>query len=173
MGLARNTVRKVLKSGAPSLEHERREQPHPKLGPFIEWLEALLEANASGARKDRLTLMRIADLLSREGYDGCYDAVRRYAARLSVQRHGVSSPVETFVPLSLAPGDAYQFDWSHEQVEIGGTPLTVKVGHVRPCHTAASTSGPIRGRPRKWCSTHTPGPSRRSAASLEGAFTTT
>lgn len=135
MGLARNTVRKILRSGDTALEYERREQPHPKLGPFITRLEALLEANASGARKDRLTLMRITDLLSREGYDGGYDAVRRYAGRWSVQRRGVSSPVEAFVPLSFAPGDAYQFDWSHEQVEIGGTPLTVKVAHVRLCHS--------------------------------------
>jgi len=135
MGLSRNTVRKILRSGDTALEYERREQPHPKLGPFIARLEALLEANASGTRKDRLTLMRITDLLSREGYDGGYDAVRRYAGRWSVQRRGVSSPVEAFVPLSFAPGDAYQFDWSHEQVEIGGTPLTVKVAHVRLCHS--------------------------------------
>ena len=135
MGLARNTVRKILRSGDTAPEYERREQPHPKLGPFIERLEGLLEANASGARKDRLTLMRITDLLSREGYGGGYDAVRCYAGRWSVQRRGVSSPVEAFVPLSFAPGDAYQFDWSHEQVEIGGTPLTVKVAHVRLCHS--------------------------------------
>jgi AraC-like DNA-binding protein len=52
MGLARNTVRKVLRSGETSLEYERREQPHPKLGTFIERLEGMLEANASGPRKD-------------------------------------------------------------------------------------------------------------------------
>ena len=91
MGLARNTVRKVLRSGETSLEYERREQPHPKLGPFIERLEGMLEANASGARKDRLTLTRIADLLSREGYDGGYDAVRRYARRWSKERATRSS----------------------------------------------------------------------------------
>lgn len=32
MGLARNMVRKALRSGEISLEYERREQPHPKLG---------------------------------------------------------------------------------------------------------------------------------------------
>ena len=25
---------------------------------------------------------------------------------------------EAFVPLAFAPGEAYQFDWSHEDVEI-------------------------------------------------------
>lgn len=135
LGLSRNTVRKVLRSGETSFEYERSDQPHPRLGPFIERLEAMLETNAAGARKDRLTLTRIADLLGREGYEGGYDAVRRYAGRWSVQRRGVSSPVEAFVPLSFAPGDAYQFDWSHDQVEIGGQPMTVKVAHLRLCHS--------------------------------------
>ena len=31
--------------------------------------------------------------------------------------------------LSFAPGEAYQFDWSHEIVLINGTTVTVKVAH--------------------------------------------
>ena len=42
---------------------------------------------------------------------------------------------EAFVPLSFAPGEAYQFDWSHEIVLINGTTVTVKVAHVRLCHS--------------------------------------
>jgi len=67
LGLSRNTVRKVLRSGETSFEYERSEQPHPRLGLFIERLEAMLESNAAAGRKDRLTLTRIADLLGREG----------------------------------------------------------------------------------------------------------
>ena len=40
-----------------------------------------------------------------------------------------------YVPLSFAPGEAYQFDWSHEIVLINGTTMTVKVAHVRLCHS--------------------------------------
>jgi transposase len=40
-----------------------------------------------------------------------------------------------FVPLSFAPGEAYQFDWSHEVVLINGVTVTVKVAHVRLCHS--------------------------------------
>jgi hypothetical protein len=43
--------------------------------------------------------------------------------------------VGAFVPLSFAPGEAYQFDWSHEIVLINGTTVTVKVAHVRLCHS--------------------------------------
>lgn len=133
--LSRNTVRKVLRSGQTAFEYQRSAQPHPRLGAHIERLEAMPATNAAGPRKDRLTLTRIADLLGREGYAGGYDAVRRYARRWAAKRRGVSSPVEAFIPLSFAPGDAYQFDWSHDQVEIGGTPMTVKVAHLRLCHS--------------------------------------
>ena len=40
-----------------------------------------------------------------------------------------------FVPLTFAPGEAYQFDWSHEIVVINGVTVTVKVAHVRLCHS--------------------------------------
>jgi transposase len=39
------------------------------------------------------------------------------------------------VPLSFAPGEAYQFDWSHEIVLLSGVTTTVKVAHVRLCHS--------------------------------------
>jgi hypothetical protein len=39
------------------------------------------------------------------------------------------------VPLYYAPGEAYQFDWSHEIVLINGVTTTVKVAHVRLCHS--------------------------------------
>src|SRR6201981_3996813 len=50
------------------------------------------------------------------------------------QRPG-AGPAQAGVPLSFAPGEAYQFDWSHEIVLINGTTVTVKVAHVRLCHS--------------------------------------
>ena len=41
-GLSRNTVRKVLRSGATCFAYERGDQPYPKLGPYLEGLERLL-----------------------------------------------------------------------------------------------------------------------------------
>ena len=40
-----------------------------------------------------------------------------------------------FIPLYFAPGEAYQFDWSHEVVEVGGLPQVVKVAHMLLCHS--------------------------------------
>ena len=39
------------------------------------------------------------------------------------------------MPLSFAPGEAYQFDWSHEIVLLNGVTVTVKAAHVRLCHS--------------------------------------
>ena len=61
-----------------------------------------------------MTLIRIFEELRDRGYDGGYDAVRRYARRWS-RAHGQGA-VAAYVPLSFAPGEAYQFDWSHEIV---------------------------------------------------------
>ncbi len=45
MGVARNAVRKVLRSGESAPKYRRPDQPHPKLGDFIPELERKLEAN--------------------------------------------------------------------------------------------------------------------------------
>ena len=58
LGLSRNTVRKVLRSGQTSFVYEREEQPRPRLGSFVKRLETMLEANAAAAKRDRLTLTR-------------------------------------------------------------------------------------------------------------------
>ena len=42
---------------------------------------------------------------------------------------------DAFVPLTFAPGEAYQFDWSHEIVVMDGLTTIVKVAHLRLCHS--------------------------------------
>ena len=131
--VSRNTVRKMLRSGATAFEYGRQVQPRPKLGPWRGDLDQMLAANEAKPLRERLTLIRIFEELCGLGYDGGYDAVRRYAKRWRVA-HGAAT-AEAFVPLSFAPGEAYQFDWSHEVVLINGTTVTVKVAHVRLCHS--------------------------------------
>ena len=64
-----------------------------------------------------------------------HDAVRRYAKRWKRERRGGAGvdPGQLYIPLSFAPGEAYQFDWSHEDMEIAGKPMRVKVAHMRLC----------------------------------------
>ena len=131
--VSRNTVRKVLRSGATSFEYMRMVQPRPKLGLWHADLDRMLSSNETKPARERLTLIRVFEELRGLGYTGSYDAVRRYAKRWRVERGAATA--EAYVPLSFAPGEAYQFDWSHEVVLINGTTVTVKVAHVRLCHS--------------------------------------
>jgi transposase len=131
--VSRKVVRKVLRSAATEFHYEREQQPRPRLGAWRERLDELLVANEAKASRERLTLIRVFEALRGLGYEGGYDAVRRYAR--SWGRNRASRTAEAYVPLSFAPGEAYQFDWSHEVVLINGTTVTVKVAHVRLCHS--------------------------------------
>ena len=49
-------------------------------------LDGLLAGNAAKVTREQLTLIRIFEELRGRGYDGGYDAVRRYARRWSKER---------------------------------------------------------------------------------------
>ena len=131
--ISRNTVRKILRSGETSFSYEREVQPRPRLGRWKADLDRMLTANTETSARERLTLIRLFEELRTLGYEGGYDAVRRYARTWS--REHASQTAAAFVPLSFAPGEAYQFDWSHEIVVMSGVTVTVKVAHVRLCHS--------------------------------------
>ncbi len=131
--ISRNTVRKILRSDDTSASYEREIQPLPKLGRWKADIDRMLTKNASNAARERLTLIRLFEDLRALGYEGGYDAVRRYAKTWA--RGHASQTASAYVPLSFAPGEAYQFDWSHEIVVMNGVTATVKVAHVRLCRS--------------------------------------
>ena len=137
-------MRKVLRSEETSFSYERQVQPRPKLGRWKEELVRLLAANAEAPARERLTLIRLFEELRALGYEGGYDAVRRYAAVWA--QSNASATASAFVPLTFAPGGAYQFDWSHEIVVLVGVTTTVKVAHVRLCHSRMML---VRAYPRE------------------------
>jgi transposase len=131
--ISRNTVRKILRSGGTAFSYEREVQPRPRLGRWKADLDRMLTENVGKAARERLTLIRLFEELRAVGYAGGYDAVRRYAR--SWGREHASQTAAAFVPLWFAPGEAYQFDWSHEIVLMNGVTVTVKVAHLRLCHS--------------------------------------
>src|SRR6266700_2627611 len=133
LGVSRKVVRKVIRSGATEFRYEREDQPLPKIGRWRDSLDQLLSENEAKPLRERLTLIRLFEELRGRGYEGGYDAVRRYAQRWAKERGQATAAA--FVPLSFAPGEAYQFDWSHEVVLLSGVTVTVKVAHVRLCHS--------------------------------------
>ena len=131
--VSRKVVRKVIRSNATEFHYERSTQPLPKIGPWRERLNSLLLENQGKPARERLTLVRLFEELSAFGYSGSYAAVRRYAL-VWRKEHGAAL-TQAYVPLTFAPGEAYQFDWSHEIVVLNGVTTTVKVAHVRLCHS--------------------------------------
>ena len=133
--LSRQTVRKYL-AARDEPRYIRKHQPFPQLGPFRETLTAWLEGDRQRPVRERRTAMRLFNALRQEGYRGGYDSVRRFVKRWKKsQRPAVT---QAFVPLAFAPGAKYQFDWSHEVVELGGVLQTVKVAHFRLCYSRRS-----------------------------------
>src|SRR3954452_8642508 len=130
--VSRQTVRKAIRGSATEFRYERQVQPQPRLGAYIARLDTLLEANSKRPTRERLTARRLFELLRAEGYEGAYDSVQRHVCDWRRQR---SQQGSVFIPLWFAPGEAYQFDWSHEGVVLGGVTTTVKVAHVRLCHS--------------------------------------
>ena len=131
--VSRNTVRKIVRSGETMFGYERERQPKPRIDPWRAQLDGFLSANRVKPERERLTVIRIFEELRELGYEGSYDAVRRYAK--SWAKAQGSAIADAYVPLFFAPGEAYQFDWSHEIVVINGVTTTVKVAHVRLCHS--------------------------------------
>jgi transposase len=102
----------------------------PKLGVFQEQLLKWLEAEAKLPRRRRRTAQRMYECLQELGYVGAYDSVQRFIKQWKANHHG-RSITEAFVPLAFTVGDACQFDWSHEEVKLGGVVQRIKVAHFR------------------------------------------
>jgi transposase len=129
MELSRPTVRKHLNT-VEEPKYERVQPISPKLGEFEVQLTQWMEEEAQLARLRRRSAHRLFGGLLEIGYGGAYDSVQRFVKRWKSRHHGPKL-TEAFVPLLFLAGDACQFDWSHEQVELGGVLQTIKVAHFR------------------------------------------
>jgi transposase len=121
-------------SDATAARYERRVQPYPQLGAFREELERLVGENDRRPARDRLDYLGLFKQLQAAGFAGGYDAVRRYIRRWR-QRQPATVPAQAFVPLTFAPGEAYQFDWAEDWIVLDGVTTKVQVAHVRLCHS--------------------------------------
>ena len=128
--LSRPTVRKALKALAEP-RYTRQRQPAPKPGGFVAQLEQWLDIESRLPRRQRRTAARLFEGLQAEGYRGSYDPVQRFVKQWRAGRSASPGVTQAFVPLAFPPGETCQFDWSHEEVELGGTPQTVKLAHFR------------------------------------------
>jgi transposase len=113
-GLARETVRKMLRYSVPP--GYRRQQPvrRPKLDAWVGTIDQILEDDKARGKKQRHTAKRIFERLRDEhGYSGGYTIVKDYVRLRKLSQR------EMFVPLEHPAGDA-QADFGEAMVVIGG-----------------------------------------------------
>ena len=113
-GINRRTVMKMCKHAIPPGYKRKKEKKYPKLGGCIEKIEEILKKDLEMGKKQRHTSKRIYERLREEsGYEGSYDAVRRY-----VSEHKEIKK-EVYIPLDHKYGVA-QCDFGECMWSIGG-----------------------------------------------------
>jgi transposase len=123
LSASRNTIAKYLEGEVTQPRYKTRAKRAPVMGAWVVKLEAMLAEDAERPRKEQRTAQRLHDGLVQEGFTGSYPTVQRFVkAWREERRHGVGS---VFIPQSFAPGEAYQFDWSYEMVDLGGRPTAL------------------------------------------------
>ncbi len=134
-GLSRNTIRKYLRNNKTHPKYQRTVIHAPKLGDFKEILHGWLLDESKLPKKERSDATQLFEKLQGCGYLGAYDQVQRYAKAF---KQGTHLSNQVFIPLAFEPGEAYQFDWSEEHVELKGLIHKVHVAHFRLCYSRKS-----------------------------------
>src|SRR3984885_4680508 len=133
LSVSRSTVRKVIRCRRTEFKYARDVQPSPQLGVWVTALPEILESVSMKSKRERRSTQRLFDELRARGYGGAHDSVHRFAKFWREERSRV--PVHAYVPMSFAPGEAYQFDWSHETITLQNLPLTIKAAHMKLSHS--------------------------------------
>jgi len=113
-GLARETVKKMLRHSEPPGYRRRRPPKRPKLDPFTDVIDRILEDDRTVHRKQRHTAKRVFERLRDEhGFAGGQTIVKDYVRE---RRRRLR---EMFVPLVHPPGHA-QADFGEADAIIAG-----------------------------------------------------
>ena len=134
-GLSRNTVRTWLRAEPKAVRPRYRRGTVPgKLTAYHAILEQALEADAHRVKENRRTAKMLFAQIKADGYTGGYSRVTDF---IRDWRGTEGKALLAFVPLSFAPGEAFQFDWSEEGLVVGGIYSRVQVSHLKLCASRA------------------------------------
>ncbi len=113
-GVDRRTVSKALEHSVPPGYRRSAPPKRPKLDPFTDIIDRILEEDLARPKKQRHTAKRIFERLRDEhGFEGKETIVKDYARERGLKMR------EMFVPLSHPPGHA-QADFGEGSAYIGG-----------------------------------------------------
>lgn len=137
-GLSRNTVRKYLVNGVVEPEYPSRKTPS-KLDGYEQTLNTWFMREQSRNRKQRRSVKQLYRDLLGLGYTGSYDRVAAFARDWREQQQVLHQHAGrgTYVPLTFAPGEAFQFDWSEDWAVIDGVNTKLQVAQFKLCYSRA------------------------------------
>ncbi|MEM9102588.1 MAG: IS21 family transposase [Pseudomonadota bacterium] len=142
-GLSRNTVRKYLAQDTIDPVYKPRQSPS-LLDDYKETLITWLHRERNRRRKERRTLKQLhADLVSL-GFAGSYDRVAAFARQWRAEQQQPTR--KSYIPLTFAPGEAFQFDWSEDWAVIAGVRCKLQIAHIRLCYSRAFFLVAYRGQ---------------------------
>ncbi len=132
--LSKNTVKKIIRSDETVSVYQRQQQGYPVLEKYKDKIIEKLKYDAKEPKRRKRTITKIYSELQTEGYEGGYDTVHEFVLqwRREQKHYGLS---KAFVPLEFGPGEAFQFDWSEEEIELKGVLTRIKVAHIRLCYS--------------------------------------
>ncbi len=116
LGISRQTEASALQTERAPEYTLKKPREAPRLGPYQEQLDKLLEENGRLPKKQRYTGHKLFELLQAQGYAGSESSVQMYAVRWR-KAHTRSA---TFLPLEFEPGQDGQVDWGEAQVILDG-----------------------------------------------------
>ena len=137
-GLSRNTIRKYLANKVVEPKYPDRKTPS-KLDDYAAKLTAWLKTEAGKGRKQKRSLKQLHQDLVQLGFTGSYDRVTAFARRWRQEQQELARTAGrgTFIPLTFAPGEAFQFDWSEDWAVIAGERTKLQIAHFKLSYSRA------------------------------------
>lgn len=112
-GIHRQTLRKIRDKSQPPGYQRTKPVMQSKMGPYVDRIKAIIEADKEVHKKQRHTAKRIWEILQSEGFTGRYTIVKDAVRGIK------KTSKEVFMPLSQRPGEA-QVDFGQAVVKFAG-----------------------------------------------------
>ena len=112
-GIHFETLKKILEHSEPPGYRMNKARRKPKIGPYLEQIEQIIEQDKQYPKKQRHTAKRIYRRIKEMGYQGKYTQVKEAVREIKRVKR------EVFMPLIHRAGEA-QADFGYAAVKVSG-----------------------------------------------------